>query len=206
MLIKGLTAQFLLHETYQVKSGETVLIHAAAGGMGHTLCPWARHIGATVIGTVSTEEKASKARELGCHHTINYSTEDFEEKVLELTDGEGVHVVYESIGKATLAKSLRCIRRRGMCVAYGHASGVPDPVDIVKQLGEPGSLYITRPAIWHYLTPRSALLASAEGLFAAIREGVIGSTISETFPLSEVAEAHRFMEARKTIGSIVLVP
>jgi NADPH2:quinone reductase len=149
VLIRGLTAQFLLHETYQVKPGETVLMHAAAGGMEHTLCPWARHLGATVIGTVSTEEKTRKATELGCHHTINYSTGDFEERVRDLTNGEGVHIVYESIGKVTLAKSLRCIRRRGMCVADGHASGVPDPVDIVKQLGEPRSLYITRPAIWH---------------------------------------------------------
>jgi NADPH2:quinone reductase len=143
------------------------------------LCaPWASHLGATVIGTVSTEEKARKATELGCHHTINYSIEDIEERVRELTHDEGVHVVYESLGRATLAKSLRCIRRRRMCVAYGHACGVPDPVDIVKQLGEPRSLYITRPAIRHYLTPRSALLASAEGLFAANREGVIKSTIS----------------------------
>lgn len=206
VLIKGVTAQFLLHETYQVKPGDYVLIHAAAGGMGHTLCPWARHLGATIIGTVSTEEKARIARNLGCHHTINYSTEDFEERVRDLTNGKGVHVVYESIGKATLRKSLRCLRRRGMCVAYGHASGVPEPVDLVSELGAPGSLYITRPAIWDYLTPRSALLASVSGLFAALKQGIIKSTIARIFPLSEAADAHRFIEARKTTGSIVLIP
>ncbi len=206
VVIKGITAQFLLRETYTVTPGEWVLVHAAAGGMGHVLCPWARHLGATVIGTVSTEEKARIAKDLGCHHTINYSTDDFEERVADLTHGQGVHVVYESIGKATLGKSLRCIRRRGMCVAYGHASGPPEPVDIVRELGARGSLYITRPVIWDYLTPRSALLESAMGLFEALEQGVIKSTIARTFPLSEAADAHRFMEARKTTGSIVLVP
>ena len=206
VLIKGITAQFLLHETYPVKTGETVLIHAAAGGMGHMLCPWARHLGATVIGTVSTEEKAEIARGLGCHHVVNYATEDFEARVRDLTGGEGVHVVYESIGKATLRKSLKCLRRRGMCVAYGHASGVPEPVDLVSELGAPGSLFITRPAIWDYLTPRSDLLKSADEVFDALRAGIIKPNVGKVFPLSEAGEAHRYMEARKTIGAIVLVP
>ncbi len=206
VLLKGITAQYLLHETYQVKPGDYVLIHAAAGGMGHMLCPWARHLGATVIGTVSTEEKARIAKDLGCHHTINYSKGDFVDEVRAITKGEGVHVVYESIGKATLRQSLKCLRLRGMCAAYGHASGPPEPVDIINELGVPGSLFITRPAIWHYLVPRSAMLASAEGLFAALKQGIIKANVAKTFPLSEAANAHRFIEARKTTGAIVLIP
>ncbi len=206
VLLKGITAQYLLHETYQVKPGDYVLIHAAAGGMGHMLCPWARHLGATVIGTVSTEEKARIAKDLGCHHTINYSKGDFVDEVRAITKGEGVHVVYESIGKATLRQSLKCLRLRGMCAAYGHASGPPEPVDIINELGVPGSLFITRPAIWHYLVPRSAMLVSAEGLFAALKQGIIKANVAKTFPLSEAANAHRFIEARKTTGAIVLIP
>jgi NADPH2:quinone reductase len=202
----SLTARFLLRETYRVQPGDSVLIHAAAGGMGHLLCPWANHLGATVIGTVSTEEKKRIALELGCHHVINYATEDFVDRVREITNGEGVHVVYEAIGKATLKRSLKCLRVRGMCAAYGHASGAPDPIDIVEELGVPGSLFITRPALFHYLTPRSALLAAADDLFEAVRQGIVKSTIATTFPLSEAADAHRFIEARKTTGSIVLIP
>jgi NADPH2:quinone reductase len=179
LLLKGLTARFLLRETYRVQPGDSVLIHAAAGGMGHLLCPWANHLGATVIVV---------------------------DRVREITNGEGVHVVYESIGKATLKRSLKCLRVRGMCAAYGHASGAPDPVDIVEELGVPGSLFITRPALFHYVTPRSALLAAADDLFQAVRQGVVKSTIATTFPLSEAADAHRFIEARKTTGSIVLMP
>ncbi len=206
LLLKGLTARYLLRETYPVKPRDYVLIHAAAGGMGHLLCPWARHLGAEVIGTVSTEEKAQIARELGCHHVVNYATEDFVARVREITGGEGVHVVYESIGKATLRRSLQCLRVRGMCAAYGHASGVPEPVDIVTELGVPGSLFITRPALWHYVSPRSALLAAAADLFEVIKQGIVRSTIARTFPLSAAADAHRFIEARKTTGSIVLLP
>jgi NADPH2:quinone reductase len=125
--------------------------------MGHLLCPWASHLGATVIGTVSTEEKKRIALELGCHHVINYATEDFVDRVREITNGEGVHVVYESIGKATLKRSLKCLRVRGMCAAYGHASGAPDPVGIVEELGVPGALFITRPALFHYASRRGAL-------------------------------------------------
>jgi threonine dehydrogenase-like Zn-dependent dehydrogenase len=128
---------------------------------------------------------------------INYTAEDFVDRVREITNGDGVHVVYESIGKATLKRSLRCLRVRGMCGAYGQASGVPDPVDIVEELGVPGSLFITRPAVFHYVTPRSALLAAVDDLFEVIRQGVVKSTIARTFPLSVAAEAHRFIEARK---------
>ena len=149
IFMKGLTAYYLLHKTYAVKPGDWLLVHAAAGGMGNVLVPWAKRLGANVIGTVGSEAKAENAKGLGCDHVINYSTEDFAARCRELTNGEGVHVVYESIGKATLAKSLDSLRTLGMCAAYGHASGPPDPVDIIDDLGARGSLFITRPAIRH---------------------------------------------------------
>src|SRR5262249_6678303 len=149
-----------LDRTHKVQPGDYVLIHAAAGGMGHILCPWARHLGATVIGTVSIDAKAEIARNLGCHHVINYSTEDFVAVTRKITDGKGVDVVYESIGKDTLQRSLDCLRLVGMCAAYGQASGVPDPIDLVKDLGVRGSLIITRPALSHYLSNRSEIDAA----------------------------------------------
>ena len=206
LILKGMTAQFLLHRTYKVKPGDYVLIHAAAGGMGHFLCPWARHLGATVIGTVSTEEKAEIARGLGCHHVINYSTEDFVTVVREITGGKGVHVVYESIGKDTLQRSLDCLRLRGMCAAYGHASGVADPVKVVEDLGVRGSLFITRPAVWHYMANREEIDEGSQCLFDAIKAGIVKSKVVKTFPLREAAEAHKFIAARKTTGSVVLLP
>lgn len=183
-----------------------VLIHAAAGGMGHLMCPWARHLGAIVIGTVSTEAKAEIARGLGCHYTINYSTEDFVAAVREITGGTGVHVVYDSVGKDTLQKSLDCLRPLGMCAAYGHASGVPDPIKIVQDLGVRGSLFITRPALWHHMASRREIDERSQSLFDAVKAGVLASKVAMTFPLRESAAAHKYMAARKTIGSIVLLP
>src|SRR6201984_1541072 len=206
LILKGMTAQYLLHRTHKVQPGDYVLIHAAAGGMGHILCPWARHLGATVIGTVSTDEKAEIARNLGCHHVINYTTEDFVAVTREITDGKGVDVVYESIGKDTLQRSLDCLRRVGMCAAYGQASGVPDPIDIVKDLGARGSLIITRPALSHYMSNRSEIDAGAKSLFDAVAQGVVASNVVKTFPLREAAAAHKFIGARKTTGSIVMLP
>jgi len=206
VLMKGLTAQYLLKRTYPVQPGDAVLIHAAAGGMGHVLCPWAKHLGALVIGTVSSPAKAEIARNLGCDHVINYSEEDFTERVREITGGEGCHVVYESIGKDTLQKSLDSLRPLGMCAAYGHASGAPDPVDIISDLGKRGSLFITRPAIHHYMAKRADMLASAEDLFGVMRSGAVKSTVNYTYPLKEAAEAHRAIESRKTTGSTVLIP
>ena len=171
LILKGMTAQYLLHRTHKVQPGDYVLIHAAAGGMGHILCPWARHLGATVIGTVSTDAKAEIARNLGCHHVINYSTEDFVAVTRKITDGKGVDVVYESIGKDTLQRSLDCLRLVGMCAAYGQASGVPDPIDIVEDLGVRGSLIITRPALSHYMSNRSEIDAAAKSLFDAVARG-----------------------------------
>ncbi|MGF7133052.1 NADPH:quinone reductase-like Zn-dependent oxidoreductase [Paraburkholderia sp. EB58] len=206
LILKGMTAQYLLHRTHKVRPGDYVLIHAAAGGMGHIMVPWARHLGATVIGTVSTEEKAETARKLGCHHTINYSTEDFVAAVREFTGGKGVHVVYDSIGKDTLQKSLDCLRPLGMCAAYGHASGVADPIRVVEDLGVRGSLFITRPALWHYMSTRSEIGEGSKCLFDAVKAGVLDSNVAKTFPLREAAAAHKYIGGRQTIGSIVLLP
>jgi NADPH2:quinone reductase len=206
VILKGMTAQYLLHRTYKVQPGDFVLIHAAAGGMGHILCPWARHLGAIVIGTVSTDAKAEIARNLGCHHVINYSTEDFVAITREITDGRGVDVVYESIGKETLQRSLDCLRLVGMCAAYGQASGVPDPIRLVEDLGARGSLMITRPALSHYMSTRSEIDAAAKSLFDVIRRGVVSSSVVKTFPLRQAAAAHEFIGGRKTTGSIVMLP
>ncbi len=206
LVLKGMTAQYLLHRTHQVRPGDIVLIHAAAGGMGHILCPWARHLGATVIGTVSTDAKAEIARNLGCHHVINYSTEDFVSVTRKITDGKGVDVVYESIGKDTLQRSLDCLRPVGMCAAYGQASGVPDPIDLIKDLGVRGSLIITRPALSHYLSNRREIDVAAKSLFEAVAQGVVASSVVKTFSLREAAAAHKFIGGRKATGSIVMLP
>jgi NADPH2:quinone reductase len=206
IFMKGLTAYYLLHKTYALKPGDWVLVHAAAGGMGHLLVPWAKHLGANVVGTVGSKAKAAIAKELGCDHVVDYSTEDFAARCRELTDGEGVHVVYESIGKATLAKSLDSLRLLGMCAAYGHASGPPDPVDIIQDLGARGSLFITRPAVMHYLNTRAALEEAAAALFGVLEAGIVRSTVNHSYPLSEAAEAHRAIHERRTTGSTVLLP
>ena len=206
IFMKGLTAYYLLHKTYAVKPGDWLLVHAAAGGMGNVLVPWAKRLGANVIGTVGSEAKAENAKGLGCDHVINYSTEDFAARCRELTNGEGVHVVYESIGNATLAKSLDSLRTLGMCAAYGHASGPPDPVDIIEDLGARGSLFITRPAIMHYLSTREVLEEAAAALFEVLKAGVVRSAVNHTHPLSEAAEAHRAIHDRRTTGSTVLLP
>ncbi len=206
IFMKGITAYYLLHKTYAVKPGDWALVHAAAGGMGNVLVPWAKHLGANVIGTVGSDAKAEIAKRLGCDHVIDYSTEDFAQRCRELTDGEGVHVVYESIGKATLTKSLDSLRLLGMCAAYGHASGPPDPVDIIQDLGARGSLFITRPAVMHYLSTRAALEEAAKALFEVLKAGIVQSAVNHTYPLSEAAEAHRAIHERRTTGSSVLLP
>lgn len=206
VLMKGMTAQYLLKRTYAVQPGDWVLVHAAAGGMGHVLCPWAKHLGARVIGTVSSPAKAEIALGLGCDHVINYSTEDFAGRVREITGGELCHVVYESIGKDTLQKSLDCLRPLGMCAAYGHASGAPDPVDIISDLGKRGSLFITRPAVHHYLAARADLERAATDLFDVMKSGAVRSTVNYTYALKDAGEAHRAIEARETTGATVLIP
>lgn len=206
VFMKGVTAYYLLHKTYAVQPGDWVLIHAAAGGMGHVLVPWAKHLGANVIGTVGSPAKGELARALGCDHVVNYAEDDFAACCHELTDGQGVHVVYESIGKATLSKSLDSLRPMGMCAAYGHASGPPDPVDVIQDLGARGSLFITRPAVMHYLATRAALEEAAAGLFDVLASGVVSSAVNHTYPLSKAAEAHRAIHERRTTGSSVLLP
>lgn len=205
MMLKGLTAQYLLRRTYRVQPGDTILVHAAAGGMGLILCQWAKHLGATVIGTVGSEAKAEAARAHGCDHPVVYTREDFVAKVKAVTGGEGVPVVYESIGKDTFRKSLECLRPLGVLASYGHASGAPDPVDVIE-LGARGSLFVTRPAIMHYMAKRADLLAGAEELFAAVASGAVRIAVNRTLPLRAAADAHRAIEERRTTGSTVLLP
>ncbi len=205
MMLKGLTAQYLLRQTYRVEPGDTVLVHAAAGATGSILCQWAKHLGATVIGTVGTDAKAEVARANGCDHAIVYTREDFTARVREITDGKGVPVVYESIGKVTFKQSLDCLRPLGLLASYGHASGPPDPIDIIE-LGAKGSLFVTRPTIMTYLAKPEAMLASAAELFDAVQSGGVRIDVNQTFPLKDAAEAHRAIGARKTTGSTVLIP
>ena len=204
MMIRGMTARSLLKETYKVQAGDTILIHAAAGGVGLIICQWAKHLGAIVIGTVSSDDKAAVARAHGCDHAIVYTREDFAERVREITSGEGVPVVYDSVGKATFEGSLKCLRRRGVMASFGEASGDPDPVP-PRRLGALGSIYLTHPSVSNYTVTRPELLAAANDLFAMVLSGKIKIEISRTYPLQDAPRAHADMEARKTTGSIVLV-
>ena len=206
MFLKGMTAQYLLFRTYRVNPGDTILVHAASGGMGLLLCQWARALGATIVGTVSTEAKAQIAKAAGCHHPVVRSEEDFVAKVREVSDGEGAAVVYESIGKDTLQRSLDCLRPMGVCAAYGHVSGVPDPIDIINDLGRRGSLFITRPAIMHYVAKREDLLTTANAVFEAMQQGIIRATINYEYALKDAAIAHRAIESGTTTGATVLIP
>ena len=205
VLLKAMTVDFLVRRTFRVEPGMTVLLHAAAGGVGLMACQWLAHIGATVIGTVSSTEKAELARNNGCTHTVIHSEEDFVERVKELTDGEGVPVVYDSIGKDTLTRSLDCLRPLGLMVSFGNASGKPDPVDL-GLLADRGSLRITRPRLFDFVSNRADLLQSASTVFDLVGRGVINAEIGQRFALADAAEAHRALEARRTTGSTVLVP
>src|SRR5262245_1844414 len=202
MMIRGMTARYLLRETYRVKPGDTILIHAAAGGVGLIVCQWAKHLGATVIGTVGSDAKAALARAYGCDYPIPY--ENFAERVREITGGEGVPVVYDSVGKTTFEGSLRCLSRRGILASFGEASGDPDPVP-PRRLGQLGSLYVTHPSLGDYTATRAALLETANDLFNMVTSGKVRIDISKTYPLAEAPRAHADLEARQTTGSIVLV-
>jgi NADPH:quinone reductase len=203
MMIRGMTARCLLLETYKVKPSDTILIHAAAGGLGLIMCQWAKHLGATVIGTVSSDEKAAIARAHGCDHAIVYTREDFAERVREITGDEGVPVVYDSVGRATFEGSLRCLRRRGVMASLGEASGDPDPMP-PRRLGALGSIYLTHPSLSNYIVTRAELIAAANDLFGMVASGKIKIPISRTYPLADAPRAHADLEARKTVGSIVL--
>jgi NADPH:quinone reductase len=204
MMIRGMTARCLLTETYKVQPGDTILIHAAAGGVGLIMCQWAKHLGATVIGTVSTEAKVEIARAHGCDHPIVYTREDFAGRVRDITGGEGVPVVYDSVGKATFEASLKCLRRRGVMASFGEASGDPAPMP-PRRLGALGSIYLTHPSVSNYTVTRAELLAAAHDLFAMVGSGRIKIAITQTYPLRDAPRAHADIESRKTTGSIVLV-
>lgn len=205
MMLQGMTVRYLLRETYPCTAGTTLLFHAAAGGVGLIACQWARAIGATMIGTVGSDEKAKLAKDHGCTHVINYRTEDFVARVKEITGGKGCDVVYDSIGKDTFPASLDCLKPKGLWVSFGNASGPVPPFDI-SLLSAKGSLYATRPTIMTYIAARDDLVANAADLFAMVERGDIKIDVSRTYPLREAEAAHRDLEARKTTGSIVLVP
>jgi NADPH2:quinone reductase len=205
MMLQGMTAQYLLRRTYRVQAGDTILIQAAAGGVGLIVCQWAKALGATVIGTVSSDEKAALAKAHGCDHPIIYTRENFVARVKEITNGEGVPVVYDSIGKDTFTGSLDCLRPLGMMVTFGNASGPVPPVDTLE-LSKRGSLFLTRPTLFTYIAKRADLLATAQELFDVVASGKVRIEVNQTYALKDAAQAHIDMAARKTTGSTVLLP
>jgi len=204
MMLKGLTVQYLIRQTYRVKAGETILLHAAAGGVGLILDQWATHLGATVIGTVSTDEKAKLAKAHGCAHTIIYTREDFVKRVDEITEGKKVPVVYDSVGKDTFLKSLDCLAPLGFAVLFGQSSGNVEPLNL-GLLAQKGSLYVTRPTLNTYAARRENLLAMAKELFDVVLSGAVKIEVNQTYALKDAAKAHADLEARKTTGSTVLL-
>jgi NADPH2:quinone reductase len=205
VMLKGLTAHYLLRRTHRVESGETVLIHAAAGGVGSIACQWAKHLGATVIGTVGSEQKAELARAHGCDYPVLYDREDLVARVRELTEGRGVPVVYDSVGRATFEKSLDCLAPLGLLVTFGQSSGAVLPLNL-GLLAQKGSLFVTRPTLATYIAERSDLLQASAELFDVIDAGAIRVEIRQTYPLADAARAHTDLEARKTTGSTLLLP
>jgi len=205
MMLQGLTAAYLLRRTYRVQPGDAVLIHAAAGGVGLIACQWAKALGATVIGTVGSAAKGELAKAHGCDHVINYTTENFSQRVREITGGEGVPVVYDGVGKDTFMGSLDSLRPLGMMVSYGNASGPVPPFDVLL-LSQKGSLFITRPTVANYTSKRSDLEALGSELFDVVAAGKVRIEINQTYALADAAQAHRDLEARKTTGSTILLP
>ncbi len=202
MMLQGMTVQYLIRRTYRVSKGETVLFHAAAGGVGLIACQWLKHLGVTIIGTVGTDEKAEIAQAHGCTHTINYNKGDFAARVKEITEGKGVPVVYDSVGKDTFDGSLQCLAPLGTMVTFGNASGPVPPLDLGR-LAAMGSLFITRPTLMTYTAERKDLLGSANELFETVLSGAVKIKVKQTYPLAEAAQAHRDLEARKTTGSTI---
>ncbi|MDH4381067.1 MAG: quinone oxidoreductase [Gammaproteobacteria bacterium] len=203
MMLQGMTTQYLVRRTYKIQPGDTILVHAAAGGVGLMLCQWAKHLGATVIGTVSSDEKAALARANGCDYPVIYTREDFQARVLEITNGQKVPVVYDSVGVDTFAKSLDCLAPLGMMVLFGQASGPVPPFEL-GTLAAKGSLFITRPTLFSYTAKREDLVTTAQELFEVVSKGVVKIAVNQTYPLAEAAQAQRDLEARKTTGSTVL--
>jgi NADPH2:quinone reductase len=205
MMLKGLTAQYLLRRTYKVRRGDTILIHAAAGGVGLIASQWANHLGATVIGTVGTKDKAKLAKKNGCHHTILYSSEDFVARVGEITKGRKCDVVYDGVGKATFPGSLDCLKPLGMFVSFGSASGPIEAFNI-GLLSQKGSLFATRPTLFTYTAERADLLRMARDLFGVVTTGAVKIPVNHKWKLQDAAEAHRALEARETTGTTILIP
>jgi len=205
IMLKGMTAEYLLNRTYKVKPGDTILFHAAAGGVGLIACQWAKHLGATVIGTVGSDEKAALAKAHGCDHVINYSRENFVERVKEITGGKGLPVVYDSVGKTTWPASLDCLQPLGLMVSFGNSSGPVPPLE-GQMLSAKGSLFFTRPTLMTYVGRRDWLEASAAALFDVVAKGIVKIEINQTYALKDAVQAHIDLEARKTTGSTVLIP
>ena len=205
LMTKGLTAFYLLHKTYPVKSGQTILFHAAAGGVGQIFGQWAKSLGCTVIGTVGTDEKIEKAKSYGYDHVINYNKEKFSKKVLEITDGKGVPVVYDGVGKSTLESSLECLSVRGMMVSFGNASGPLADINVPKSL-QPKGLYFIRPSMQHYLSTREEINEGAKILFEKIKSGKVKIEIFKKYKLEDVVQAHKDLESRKILGPAVIIP
>jgi NADPH2:quinone reductase len=205
MMLQGLTVQYLFKSTYKVKAGETILFHAAAGGVGLIACQWARALGVNLIGTVGSNEKAELAKSHGAAHVINYNTENVVERVLEITNGAKVPVVYDSVGKDTFIRSLDCLQPRGLMVSFGNSSGAVPPFSL-SELQSRGSLYVTRPTLATYSATRSDLEAMAADLFDVVASGQVKIDVNQKFPLAQAAEAHRALESRKTTGSTILIP
>ena len=205
MMLKGMTVEYLIRRTFPVKEGMTVLFHAAAGGVGLIACQWLRHLGVTVIGTVGSDEKAEIARSHGCHHPVVYTREDVVARVRELTGGDGVPVVFDSVGRDTFSQSLDCLAPRGMMVSFGNASGTPPEFDPMT-LSARGSLFLTRPVLFDYVATRDDLLRSAAALFDVVAAGAVQIDIGHRFGLDEAHAAHEALEGRRTTGSTVLIP
>jgi NADPH2:quinone reductase len=203
-MLKGMTARNLLRQTYPVSSEDTILVHAAAGGVGLILCQWAAYLGVTVIGTVGSPEKAELARENGCSYPVLYREEDVVDRVREITGGAGVAVVYDSVGRDTMEQSLQCLRQRGLLVSFGQSSGAVEGFDPVM-LSRHGSLFLTRPSLFHYVASREELEENAGELFSVVRSGDVTIPVRQRYTLEEAAEAHRALEARETTGSTVFV-
>jgi NADPH:quinone reductase len=205
LMLQGMTVEYLIRRTFPVRAGQTVLWHAAAGGIGLIACQWLKHLGVRTIGTVGSDEKAELARAHGCDETIVYTRENFAERVKTLTNGQGVPVVYDSVGHDTFEGSLDCLTPRGMMVSFGNASGPPPPLEL-GLLARKGSLFITRPTLMNYVATRAELLGSARALFDVIEVGAVKVEVRQSWPLARAADAHRALESRQTVGSSVLVP
>jgi len=205
LMTKGLTTFYLLYKTYPVNSGETILFHAAAGGVGQIFCQWAKSLGCRVIGTVGSEEKISLAKNNGCDEVINYSKEDFSKKVMELTEGKGVPVVYDGVGKSTFEKSVKCLKERGTMISFGNASGALDPIDVPKSL-QPKGLFFVRPSMGQYLHTREELDEASKTLFEKISSKKVKVEIFKKYKLDDIKQAHIDMESRKIVGPAVIIP